>query len=65
MRVDAAMAGSAMLLPEIRSHWDGIEAADSIVVNAHKWLAAVFGAHAGVERAWQQFRTCVCDAGAL
>lgn len=42
MHVDAAMAGSAMLLPEIRAHWDGIDAADSIVVNAHKWLGAVF-----------------------
>jgi aromatic-L-amino-acid/L-tryptophan decarboxylase len=42
MHVDSAMAGSAMLLPEVRSHWDGIEGADSIVVNAHKWLGAVF-----------------------
>lgn len=42
MHVDAAMAGSAMLLPEIRPYWNGIEAADSIVINAHKWLGAVF-----------------------
>jgi aromatic-L-amino-acid/L-tryptophan decarboxylase len=42
MHVDAAMAGSAMILPEIRPFWDGIEAADSIVINAHKWLGAVF-----------------------
>jgi aromatic-L-amino-acid decarboxylase len=42
MHVDAAMAGSAMILPECRGLWDGIERADSVVVNAHKWLGAVF-----------------------
>ena len=42
MHVDAAMAGSAMILPECRWMWDGIEAADSIVVNPHKWLGAAF-----------------------
>ncbi len=38
LHVDAAMAGSAMLLPECRELWDGIETADSLVVNPHKWL---------------------------
>ncbi len=42
MHVDAALAGSAMILPECRSMWDGIEAADSLVFNPHKWLGAVF-----------------------
>ncbi|MHB8898195.1 MAG: pyridoxal phosphate-dependent decarboxylase family protein [Thermoguttaceae bacterium] len=42
LHVDAAMAGSAMILPECRSLWDGIESADSIVVNPHKWLGAAF-----------------------
>jgi glutamate/tyrosine decarboxylase-like PLP-dependent enzyme len=42
MHVDSAMAGAAMLLPELRHHWRGVEGADSIVVNAHKWLGAVF-----------------------
>lgn len=42
MHVDSAMAGAAMLLPELRHHWVGIEEADSVVVNAHKWLGAVF-----------------------
>jgi aromatic-L-amino-acid decarboxylase len=36
------MAGSAMILPECRWMWDGIEGADSIVINAHKWLGAPF-----------------------
>ena len=42
LHVDAAMAGSAMILPECRWMWDGIEGADSIVLNAHKWLGAAF-----------------------
>ena len=40
--VDAAMAGSAMILPECRWMWAGIERSDSIVLNPHKWLGAVF-----------------------
>jgi aromatic-L-amino-acid decarboxylase len=42
LHVDAAMAGSAMILPECRWMWEGIEAADSLVINAHKWLGAPF-----------------------
>jgi glutamate/tyrosine decarboxylase-like PLP-dependent enzyme len=42
MHVDAAMAGSAMILPECRWMWEGVEHADSLIVNAHKWLGAVF-----------------------
>ncbi len=42
MHIDAAMAGSAMILPECRWMWQGIEGADSLVFNAHKWLGAVF-----------------------
>jgi aromatic-L-amino-acid decarboxylase len=42
LHVDAAMAGSAMVLPECRWMWEGVEAADSLVFNPHKWLGAVF-----------------------
>jgi aromatic-L-amino-acid decarboxylase len=42
LHVDAAMAGSAMILPECRWMWDGIERADSLVINPHKWLGAAF-----------------------
>ncbi len=42
LHVDAAMAGSGMILPELRPLWDGIEGADSIVLNPHKWLGVVF-----------------------
>ena len=40
--VDAAWAGSAMICPEFRDLWAGVEAADSIVFNPHKWLGAQF-----------------------
>jgi aromatic-L-amino-acid decarboxylase len=42
LHVDAAMAGSAMILPECRWMWEGVEGADSVVINAHKWLGAPF-----------------------
>ncbi len=42
LHVDAAMAGAAMVLPECRWMWRGVEGADSIVINAHKWLGAGF-----------------------
>lgn len=42
LHVDAAMAGSAMILPECRWMWEGIEQADSLVLNAHKWLGVPF-----------------------
>jgi aromatic-L-amino-acid decarboxylase len=38
LHVDAAYGGSATIAPEFRWLWDGVEAADSIVVNPHKWL---------------------------
>jgi aromatic-L-amino-acid decarboxylase len=42
LHVDAAMAGAAMILPECRWMWQGIEGADSLVFNAHKWPGVVF-----------------------
>ena len=42
LHVDAAWAGSAMICPEFRTLWAGVEAADSIVFNPHKWLGAQF-----------------------
>jgi aromatic-L-amino-acid decarboxylase len=38
LHVDAAYAGSAMVCPEFRPSFDGVELADSLVVNAHKWM---------------------------
>mgnify|MGYP000008778615 FL=1 len=41
LHVDAAMAGSAMLLPECRHLWEGVEAADSMAWNPHKWMGTI------------------------
>jgi aromatic-L-amino-acid decarboxylase len=38
LHVDAAYAGSAAVCPELRWCMDGVELADSVVVNPHKWL---------------------------
>jgi aromatic-L-amino-acid decarboxylase len=38
LHVDAALAGSAMVLPECRWMWEGVERADSLVLNPHKWM---------------------------
>ncbi len=42
LHVDAALAGTAMVLPECRWMWEGVEAADSIVMNPHKWMGTGF-----------------------
>lgn len=42
VHVDAAWAGSAMICPEFRHFWAGVEGADSVVFNPHKWLGAQF-----------------------
>ena len=39
LHVDAAYAGPAAVCPELRPLFAGWERADSLVVNAHKWLA--------------------------
>lgn len=41
VHVDAAMAGTAMLLPECRHLWDGVEGADSLSWNPHKWMGTI------------------------
>ena len=38
LHVDAAYAGSAAVCPEFRWALEGVEEADSFIVNAHKWL---------------------------
>jgi aromatic-L-amino-acid decarboxylase len=40
LHVDAAYAGSAAVCPELRWCLDGVDQADSVVVNPHKWLFA-------------------------
>jgi len=38
LHVDAAYAGSAAVCPELRWCMEGVDRADSVVVNPHKWL---------------------------
>jgi aromatic-L-amino-acid decarboxylase len=42
LHVDAAYAGSAAIVPELRHCLDGCERADSLVLNPHKWLFTPF-----------------------
>ena len=42
LHVDAAYAGSAAIVPELRHHFAGCERADSVVTNPHKWLFTPF-----------------------
>jgi len=42
--VDAAWGGAAVLSPKLKEHLAGIEAADSITCDAHKWFSVPMGA---------------------
>lgn len=42
LHVDAAWAGSALMLPEVRETVSGLETVDSFVFNPHKWLLTNF-----------------------
>jgi len=42
LHIDAAFAGTAMIIPEMRKYINGIEDADSYVFNPHKWMFTNF-----------------------
>lgn len=42
LHVDAAYAGAAAMVPELRYLFDGVEQADSFVFNPHKWMLVNF-----------------------
>jgi len=56
LHVDAAYAGTAAILPEMRHHFAGWEHADSIVVNPHKWMFTPFDASLLLFRSPESFR---------
>jgi len=56
LHVDAAYAGAAACLPEMREHFTGWEHADSIVFNAHKWFFTPFDASLLLFREKDRFR---------
>lgn len=42
LHVDTAYAGSAAIVPELQKYFKGLDRADSIVTNPHKWLFTPF-----------------------
>ncbi|MEY4606953.1 MAG: putative L-2,4-diaminobutyrate decarboxylase [Actinomycetota bacterium] len=50
LHVDGAYGAAAMALPEMREHFAGIERADSVIVDPHKWLFAPEGSGAVLYR---------------
>jgi aromatic-L-amino-acid decarboxylase len=56
LHVDAAYAGSAMICPELRWAFDGVDRADSVVINPHKWLFVPQGCSALWTRRPEAFR---------
>ena len=56
LHVDAAYAGSAMVCPEFRWAFDGVDRADSLVVNPHKWLSTPQGCSAFWTRRPEELR---------
>ncbi len=58
MHVDAAWAGVATVVPELRWLHDGVELADSYATNPHKWLLTTFDCDAF----WVADRTALIGA---
>lgn len=50
LHVDGAYGLAGMLSPRLRSHYEGVEHADSLIVDPHKWLFAPFDACALIYR---------------
>jgi len=57
VHVDAAWAGGILLDPAQRRLLSGIERADSVTIDPHKWLAVPMGAGLYCARDWQPLET--------
>ncbi|MGH9280479.1 MAG: pyridoxal phosphate-dependent decarboxylase family protein [Acidimicrobiales bacterium] len=58
LHVDGAYGGAAMAAPSARWRFAGIERADSVIVDPHKWLFAPFDACALLYREPERARAC-------
>jgi len=58
LHVDAAYGGAGLAAPSVRHLYDGIERADSLIVDPHKWLFAPFDSCALVYRDPDVARQC-------
>ncbi len=64
VHADAAWGGAAALVPELKPHFDGLGRADSITVDAHKWLSVTMGGGMCLTRHPEMLeRTFAVDAG--
>lgn len=64
VHADAAWGGAAALVPELQHHFDGIARADSVTIDAHKWLSVPMGAGMFLTRHPELLeRTFAVDAG--
>ncbi|MES3110453.1 pyridoxal phosphate-dependent decarboxylase family protein [Sphingomonas aurantiaca] len=57
VHVDAAWAGGVLLDPAHRHLLDGIDQADSVTIDPHKWLAVPMGAGLYLARDWTALKT--------
>jgi len=57
VHVDAAWAGGVLLAPAHRHLLDGIDLADSVTIDPHKWLAVPMGAGLYLARNWTALKT--------
>ena len=62
--VDGAYGGAALAAPSTRHLYDGIEQADSFVVDPHKWLFAPFDCAALLYREPEKARQPMCNTPA-
>jgi glutamate/tyrosine decarboxylase-like PLP-dependent enzyme len=64
LHVDGAYGGAALAAPSVRGLFDGIELADSFIVDPHKWLFAPYDCCALLYRDPQLARAAHSQAGA-